>query len=191
MGRIGYARVSTVEQNEGRQLVAFENEGTFERVFLDKLSGKNTDRPALQEMLSFVREGDIVEVESFSRLARNTRDLLSIVEELNTKGVALVSRKEALDTSTPQGKFMLTIFGAMAELEREQILQRQKEGIALAKEKGVYRGRKEIEAPRKSEEIFQLVEEGRITALRAMELLGLKRGTYYKLYNEYKEGKKA
>lgn len=191
MARFGYARVSTLEQNEGRQIVAFENEGSFERVFLDKLSGKNTDRPALQEMLSFVRKGDIVEVESFSRLARNTKDLLGIVEELESKGVALVSRKEALDTSTPQGKFMLTIFGAMAELEREQILQRQKEGIALAKEKGVYRGRKEIEAPRKSEEIFQLVEEGRITALRAMELLGLKRGTFYRLYNEYREGKRA
>ena len=130
--KVGYARVSTVEQNEARQYEMFKNEG-IEKVFLDKMSGKDTNRPQLKEMLAFLREGDCLVVESISRLARSVRDLLSITDELNTKGITLVSKKENLDTSSPQGRFTLTIFGAIAELEREQILQRQREGIEIAK----------------------------------------------------------
>jgi DNA invertase Pin-like site-specific DNA recombinase len=142
--KVFYIRCSTVEQNEARQL-AMAQEHCANRVFVDKASGKNTDRAELQKMLSFVREGDTVICESFSRIARNTRDLLSITDELQSKGVKFVSLKEAIDTSTPQGEFMLTIFAALAQMERESILQRKSEGIAIAKANGIYKGRKPME----------------------------------------------
>ena len=95
-----------------------------ERVFVDRASGKNLERPQLKEMLGFVRKGDIVIVESISRLARNTKDLLTIIDELNKKEVQFISLKENIDTNTASGKFMLTVFGAISELERSYILQR-------------------------------------------------------------------
>ena len=128
--RVGYVRCSTLEQNEARQLLMMQ-EQKAERVFTDKASGKDTDREAFKEMMSFVREGDTVVVESISRIARNTRDLLSIISELTDKGVEFVSLKESIDTTTAQGRFMLTVFGALAELERENILERQREGIEI------------------------------------------------------------
>ena len=133
--KVGYVRVSTAEQNTARQEVIMEQLGV-EKVFMDKMSGKNTDRPQLQEMLSFVREGDTLVVESISRLARSTKDLLSIMEELDKKKVKFVSQKESIDTSTPNGVFMMTIFAAMAQLERETMLARQREGIEIAKAEG-------------------------------------------------------
>lgn len=142
--KIGYVRVSTEEQNTARQELLMQQLGV-EKVFLDKASGKSKDRPGLDEMMAFVREGDTVIVESISRFARNTKDLLNLVEKLSDKKVEFVSKKEAIDTTTPTGKFMLTVFGACAELEREQILQRQAEGIAVAKAQGKYKGRKPIE----------------------------------------------
>ena len=102
-------------------------------MYIDRTSGKNADRPELKQMMEYVQKGDTVIVESISRFARNTRDLLELVERLAAKGVEFISKKEATDTTTLSGKFMLTIFGAVAELEREYILQRQKEGIAIAK----------------------------------------------------------
>ena len=120
--KIGYIRVSTQEQNTARQEVLMEQLGV-EMVYIDRTSGKNTDRPELQKMLLYVRKGDVVVVESISRFARNTRDLLELVDKLTAKEVEFISLKEAIDTSTPTGKFMLTIFGAVAELEREYILQ--------------------------------------------------------------------
>ena len=133
--KIGYIRVSTEEQNTARQEVLLRELGVDE-VFIDKASGKNADRPELTPMMNYVRRGDTVIVESISRFARNTRDLLDLVEQLTEKQVEFVSRKEAIDTTTPTGKFMLTVFAAVAELEREYILQRQREGIAIAKTKG-------------------------------------------------------
>ena len=130
--KIGYIRVSTQEQNTVRQEVLMETLGV-EQIYIDKMSGKNSERPRLKEMMSYVRRGDTVIVESISRFARNTRDLLELVEQLAAKGVEFVSQKEAIDTATPTGKFMLTVFGAVAELEREYILQRQREGIEIAK----------------------------------------------------------
>lgn len=118
-----------------------------EEVYIDRISGKTADRPELKNLLEYVRRGDVVIVESISRFARNTRDLLDLVEKLTSKGVEFVSQKEAIDTTTPTGKFMLTVFGAVAELEREYILQRQREGIAIAKRNGVYKGRRPIERP--------------------------------------------
>ena len=137
--KIGYIRVSTQEQNTIRQEVLMESLGV-EEIYIDRMSGKNINRPELQKMMDYVRHGDVVIVESISRFARNTRDLLELVERLTAKGVEFVSRKEAIDTTTPTGKFMLTVFGAVAELEREYILQRQREGIAIAKNLGKYTG---------------------------------------------------
>lgn len=154
-------------------------------VFIDRMSGKSTDRPELQKMMSFVRDGDTVIVESISRFARNTRDLLELVEQLTTKNVEFVSKKEAIDTTTPTGKFMLTVFGAVAELEREYILQRQKEGIAIAKEKGAYKGRKPIER-KNFDEVVNLWKNGEITAVEAMKRLDMKSSTFYRKAKELK-----
>lgn len=150
-----------------------------EQVFIDRMSGKNTDRPELKRMMSFVREGDVLIVESISRFARNTKDLLDLVEQLTKKQVEFISKKEAIDTTTPTGKFMLTIFGAVAELEREYILQRQKEGIAIAKERGIYKGRKPIEHP-KFHEVVSLWKNGEISAVEAMKRLDMKPSTFYR-----------
>ena len=137
-----YARVSTAEQNEERQIKAATDLGIEkENIYIDKQSGKNAERKQLKELIKFARKGDTVYCDSISRIARNTKDLLNIVEELQKKQVEFVSLKESIDTKTPQGAFMLTIFGAMAQLERECILQNQKQGIAVAKSKGLYKGR--------------------------------------------------
>ncbi len=154
-----------------------------EKVFIDRISGKNTDRPELKEMMGFVRSGDTVIVESISRFARNTKDLLELVEQLTTKGVEFVSKKEAIDTTTPTGKFMLTVFGAVAELEREYTLQRQAEGIAIAKKQGVYKGRKPIVRP-EFENVVSLWRRGEITAVEAMRRLGMKSSTFYRKIKE-------
>lgn len=136
---VAYIRVSTIEQNEARQLEAMKDKG-IEKYFTEKVSAKNTNRPKLQEMLDFVREGDTIYIHDFSRLARSTEDLLNIVNQLNEKGVHLVSNKENLDTSTPTGKLLLTMIGAIAQFERENLLERQREGIKIAKEQGKFKG---------------------------------------------------
>lgn len=176
--KIGYIRVSTQEQNTVRQEDLMERLGV-ELVYMDKLSGKARDRPALQTMMDFVRAGDTVVVESISRFARNTRDLLELIEQLREKGVEFQSQKEAIDTTTPSGKFMLTVFGAVAELEREYILQRQREGIAIAKANQVYKGRKPIERVEFSAVVRQW-RAGEITATEAMKRLDMKSSTFYR-----------
>ena len=137
--KVAYVRVSTVEQNEARQVEGLKPHG-IEKWFIEKVSGKDANRPELQKLLEFVREGDTVCVHDFSRLARSTKDLLEIVETLNGKGVHLISNKENIDTSTPTGKLMLTMIGAIAEFERTNMLERQREGIAIAKAQGKYKG---------------------------------------------------
>lgn len=135
----------------------------------------------MKELLAYVRRGDTVITESISRIARNTKDLLNIIDQLQSKGVEFISLKEALDTTTPQGKFMLTIFGAMAELERESILQRQREGIEVAKTEGKYKGRQPIQI---DEALFRSTvaewRQNKITARKAMEIVGLKPNTFYR-----------
>ena len=165
--KIGYVRVSTEEQNTARQEIMLRELGVDE-LFVDRASGKNADRPELNRMMNFVRRGDTVIVESISRFARNTRDLLDLVEQLTAKQVEFVSRKEAIDTTTPTGKFMLTVFAAVAELEREYILQRQREGIAIAKQQGKYRGRPPKAYP-DFERIAARWQKGEITAVQAMK----------------------
>ena len=137
--RVSYIRVSTVEQNESRQVEAMKKYD-IEKCFIEKVSAKDTQRPRLQELLDFVREGDTVYVLDFSRLARSTKDLLDIVEYLEDKGVTLISLKENLDTSTPSGRLMLTMIAAINQFERENLLERQREGIAIAKKQGKYKG---------------------------------------------------
>ena len=176
--KIGYVRASTTDQNTARQEVLMEELGV-DQVYIDRISGKNTDRPELKRMMTFVREGDMVIVESISRFARNTRDLLDLVEQLTRKRVEFVSKKEAIDTTTPSGKFMLTIFGAVAELEREYILQRQRAGIAIAKARGIYKGRKPIERP-EFRQVVALWRKGNITAVEAMRRLDMKPSTFYR-----------
>ena len=176
--KIGYIRVSTQEQNTMRQEALMEALGVDE-VYIDRMSGKNTNRPELQKMMEYVRKGDTVIVESISRFARNTRDLLELVEQLTAKGVEFVSKKEAIDTTTPTGKFMLTVFGAVAELEREYILQRQREGIYIAKELGKYKGRKPIVSP-EFEQVTAKWRSGTITAAEAMRMLHMSKTTFYR-----------
>lgn len=166
-----------------RQEVLMQELGVDE-VYIDRLSGKNTDRPELKKMMDYVRKGDTVIVESISRFARNTRDLLELIEKLSEKGVEFVSRKEAIDTTTPTGKFMLTVFGAVAELEREYILQRQQEGIAIAKAEGKYRGRKPIERSN-FDAVEKLWRAGTISAAEAMRRLDMSRSTFYRKVRQH------
>ena len=181
--KIGYIRVSTVEQNTIRQETLMEALGVDE-IYMDKVSGKNTNRPELQKMLHYVRKGDTVIVESISRFARNTKDLLELVEQLTAKEVEFISQKESIDTSTPAGKFMLTIFAAVAELEREYILQRQREGIAEAKKQGKYHGRK-AKIHSDAEKVMKRWREKQITATAAMQLLGVSKTTFYRMVRKF------
>lgn len=175
---IGYIRVSTTEQKTGRQ-EALMRTLNVERVYIDKASGKNTNRPELKKMLDFVREGDTVIVESISRFARSAKDLLDLISRLAEKNVGFVSKKESIDTGTPTGKFMLTVFAALAELERDSLLQRQREGILIAKAQGKYKGRKAKDYP-DFETLLSRVRCGEITATAAMKKLGMSKTTWYR-----------
>ena len=179
--KIGYIRCSSEQQNTARQEVLMKELGVDE-VFIEKISGKNTDRPELKKMLSFVRRGDTVIVSEISRFARNTKDLLELIEILSQKGVEFVSQKEAIDTTTPTGKFMLTIFGAVSELERSYILSRQSEGIAIAKSLHKYKGRKPKELPPGTDSVIQKWKYGQITAAEAMRKLGISKSTFYRKF---------
>jgi DNA invertase Pin-like site-specific DNA recombinase len=183
MAKVAYVRVSSADQNVDRQLVELEKCG-ISKWFTEKVSGKDRNRAELKRMLDYVRDGDTVYIESISRLARNTLDFLTIVKELGEKGIEIVSLKENIDTSSPQGKFMLTIFGAMYELERESIKQRQAEGIAVAKEKGeVTFGRPKI-AYTDFPVLYHKWKSGEITAASAMRALGMKANTFYRRVKE-------
>lgn len=198
MARIGYIRVSTAEQHTERQETALAD---CDRVFIDHASGKTSDRPKLKEMLAYIRQGDTVIVESFSRLARSTPDLLHIVQVMTEKGVEVVSLKEQLDTNTPRGKLMLTLFAALAEFEREQMLERQREGIQAAKKADAarvaaglapvkYRGRKPVEIPPEEfEKQYNDWKAGKQTAVSAMKHLKISRTTFYNRVKEYEEKK--
>lgn len=182
---VGYVRVSTEEQNEARQLVSLE-ERKVDKIFIDKKSGKNADRDGLKSMLAYVREGDTVITESISRIARSTKDLLTILDTLTKKGVEFVSLKESIDTTTPQGRFMLTVFAAMAELERENILQRQREGIEVAKAAHKYKGKPPMQIDeRQFRSVCKRWRAGEITATQAMKEMNLKPNTFYRRINQW------
>ena len=183
---IAYVRVSTIEQNEARQTEGLEPY-KIDKWFIEKVSAKDTNRPKLIQMLDFAREGDTVYVWDFSRLSRSVKDLLEITEQLQKKGIHLKSIKENLDTSTATGKLMLTVIGAISEFERANLLERQREGIAIAKRNGAYKGRKKVRRPLNWCEVYYKWKSREISGADAMKLLNLKRNTFYKFVNQEKE----
>ena len=182
--RVAYVRVSTADQNESRQVEALKKH-EIEKWFTEKISGKNMEREQLKLMLGFVREGDTVYVTDFSRLARSTRDLLDIVEGLKKKNVQLISLKENLDTDTPTGKLMLTMIAAINEFERENILERQREGIEIAKANGKYKGRKKV-AVRDFGRHYDRYMRREISKVELAKELHISRPTLNRLIEEYK-----
>ena len=185
MSKIGYIRVSTEHQETARQQEIM-CDYQVDRSFSEKLSGANTDRPQLRAMLDYVREGDTLFVESISRLGRSTKDLLNIIDTLTEKGVTLVSHKENIDTQSPTGKFMLTVFAALSQLEREQLKQRQREGIEIAKAQGKYTGRKPIPTDWvKFEQLYGEWKAKHITGRDFMRRMGITANTFYRRVRQY------
>ncbi len=185
MSKIGYIRVSTEHQETARQQEIMSSY-QVDRIFSEKLSGAITDRPQLKAMLDYVREGDTLYVESISRLGRSVKDLLNIIDTLTDKKVTLISHKEKIDTDTPTGKFMLTVFAALSQLEREQLKQRQREGIEIAKAQGKYTGRKPI--PIDWDKFSKLYGEWKsksITGRDFMRRMGMSVNTFYRRVHEY------
>ena len=186
--RVGYIRVSTVEQHEDRQVKDLTENAKVSKVFIDKLSGKDTNRPQLNAMLDYVREGDTVVVSEYSRLARSTKDLLNIIDTLENKGVTVISMKEKLDTSTPDGEFMLTVLAGVATLERKLMLQRQREGIAIAKANGKYKGRQSKQKPADWESLKAMYMSRQITVSEIAKRCDVSRPIVYKWLKETPAG---
>ena len=185
MSKIRYIRVSTEHQETARQQEIM-CDYQVDRIFSEKISGANKDRPQLKAMLEYVREGDTLYIESISRLGHSTKDLLNIIDTLNEKGVNFISHKEKIDTSTPTGKFMLTVFAALSQLEREHIKRQQHEGIEIAKTQGKYKGRKPIEI--NWDKFSKLYGEWRaknITGRDFMRKMDLSANTFYRRIREY------
>ncbi len=184
MSKIGYTRVSTEHQETARQqeiMCGYQ----VDRIFSEKLSGANADRPQLRAMLDYVRDGDTLYIESISRLGRSTKDLLNIIDTLTEKGITLVSHKEKIDTDTPSGKFMLTVFAALSQLEREQLKQRQREDIEIAKTQGKYTGRKPIEIDwTRFGQLYGEWKSKSITGRDFMRRMGLSDNTFYRRVRE-------
>ena len=180
---IAYIRVSTAEQNEARQKEALQKY-SIDRWFIEKASGKDLNRPKLQEMLEYIREDDIVYVEEFSRLGRSTADLLATVQKIEAAGAQFVSLKEQFDTTTPAGRLQMTMMAAIAEFERDMILERQREGIAIAKAAGKYKGRKEITVPNIGEYYEKYMSRQGSKVSIAAEL-GISRTTLDKLFKKH------
>lgn len=186
--RVGYIRVSTVEQHEDRQVKDLTENAKVSKVFIDKLSGKDTNRPQLNAMIDYVREGDTVIVSEYSRLARSTKDLLNIIDTLENKGVTVISMKEKLDTSTPNGEFMLTVLAGVATLERKLMLQRQREGIAIAKANGKYKGRQSKQKPDDWESLKAMYMSRQITVSEIAKRCDVSRPIVYKWLKETPAG---
>ena len=180
---IGYVRVSSVDQNEARQLEAL-SKYNIDKWFTEKVSAKDARRPQLKAMLEFAREGDTIYIHDFSRLARSTSDLLNIVEELKAKNIHLVSNKENIDTSTPTGKLMLTMIGAINEFERTNLLERQREGISIAKREGKYKGRKEVNIP-EFQKHYERYMKREVNKAQLSKELKISRPTLDKLISQY------
>lgn len=185
--QLAYIRVSTREQKTESQKEVISKSYKIDKYFEEKASAKDTNRPELQRMLEFVREGDTVYVKDFSRLARSTKDLLAIIDKFNNKKVKLISIKENFDTSTPAGKMMITMLGAIYEFERANLLERQKDGIEVAKKQGKYKGRKKIKKPDNWEDVYGDWITRKITGKKACELLKLKPNTFYNFVKAERE----
>lgn len=183
--KLAYVRVSTIEQNEARQVEALKKYG-IDKWFIEKISGKDMNRPELQRMLEYAREGDTIYIHDFSRISRSTADLLALVETLTAKGIHLVSNHENLDTSTPTGKLMLTVIAAINEFERTNMLERQREGIAIAKREGKYTGRKRAELANIAE-LYELWVTRQKSKMEIAREYGISRPTLDRLMKEYEQ----
>lgn len=183
--RVAYVRVSTAEQNDERQKEALKKYD-IERWFEEKVSAKDANRPQLQAMLDFVREGDVIYVHDLSRMARSTFDLLEISKLLQKKKVHLVSNKENVDTTTAAGRLMFTLIAAIAEFERDVLLERQREGIALAKKAGKYRGRKRKVIPDIAK-YYELFMNRKMTKVQIMKELHVSRTVVDRCFAEFAE----
>ena len=181
---VAYVRVSSVDQNRERQRAALQGH-QIDRWFEESLSGKNMARPQLQELLQYIREGDTVYVSEFSRLGRSTADLLEIVKRIEGKGATLVSLKENFDTHSAAGKLQMTMLAAISEFERAMILERQAEGIAIAKKKGKYKGRKRVKIPNIGDYYARYMRR-ELTKTAAAAALGVSRNTLTRLFEDYK-----
>ena len=175
--KIGYARVSTLDQNLERQLDMLRQHGV-DQIFQEKMSGTKRDRPELNKLLAHVTEGDTIVVESLSRLGRSTKDLIELIELLKERGVQLVSLKESIDTSTPTGKLLFTLMSAMAQFERDVIVERTQEGLKAARARGRKGGRPKFDG-RKLQQALKLYDAGRHTVKEIEELTGIKKATLY------------
>ena len=199
--KVGYMRVSSKDQLLVRQEVLMEELGV-EKLYFEKISGKDANRPELKAMMQFVREGDTVVVESISRFARNTKDLLELIEQLQEKKVEFVSMKESIDTTTPQVKFMLTVFGAFAELEREYTRQRAKEGIEampidpvtgkkISLRNGRPTGRPTREFPKNWEKIYQDYKNKEYSVQELSRMCNIPRSSFYVLIKKWESQMKS
>ena len=186
---VAYVRVSTVEQNEARQLEALKKY-QIEEWYVEKASAKDTKRPELQKMLKFVRAGDTVYIHDFSRIARSTKDLLDIVEQLTAKGVHLVSNKENIDTNTSTGTLLLTVIGAINEFERSNLLERQREGIAIAQREGKYTGRKKIKNLPNFDKYYEMYLHREINKTELMAKLKISMPTLNRILKDLEKEKK-
>lgn len=190
MSNIAYIRVSSQDQNTSRQEELFKSYN-IDKYYIEKVSGKNIkDRPELIKMMDYVREGDIVYVESISRFGRSLQDLLNLINQLNDRGVQFKSLKEGdIDTTTPTGKLVFSIFASLAEFERETIKQRQAEGIAIAKTNGVYKGRikKSIDQAQ-FQSLYIKWKNGEIKKKYMAKKLGISLATLDRRIAEYNKG---
>lgn len=185
MSNLAYVRVSTIEQNTARQEVAIKETVKIDKWFIEKVSAKDRERKELNKLLDYIRTDDTIYIHSLDRLARNTRDLLNIIEILNKKNVKLHSIKDNIDFNSSTGKFMLTILGGVAELERNILKERQKEGIAEAQKKGIYEGRKKIKLNDKQfNELYKDWKKGYITQKDMCDKLSISRSTLYRRIKE-------
>lgn len=187
MATLAYIRVSTQEQNLDRQKVLISSKFVVDKWFEEKESGKSVDnRPVLKSLLDYARPNDVIVCESFSRISRSTKNLLDLLDHFNAEGIQLHSIKEQFESDSANGKFFLTVSAALSELERAVLKERQDEGIRIAKEKGVYKGRKPIEIP-EFESVYQryITKEATVKALA--EELGICSATLYNKLTEYKK----
>jgi DNA invertase Pin-like site-specific DNA recombinase len=190
----GYIRVSTLEQNAERQeqLILQKYPDQIHTFFRDTASGKTLERPGIQELLKNLRTYDTVVVESFSRISRNTRDLLNLLEQFKQKQITLISLKEDFNFNTSTGKLLLTLLVALTEMERDLLLERQREGIALAKARGAYKGRKSIPIPDNFHQCLQMYlnRENNYQIKHFMLDTGLKRTQVFKFMKQIKKKQK-
>lgn len=187
---IGYIRVSTDHQNTDRQKDLLKKQyPEIKKFYIDRQSGKNTDRPQLREMMNYARKNDVIVVESLSRLARNTRDLIDITDQFNKNEIHLISLKESIDATTPSGRAMMKMFSVFADFEREIIVERTKEGLASARARGHVGGRPAINKETVANAI-KLYDSRKFSIQEICKITGISKGSLYKYIHSENERRK-